>query len=285
MRVEHSELTGSTSASPWLLGEWRVGARTRIRAGAALHHQIPRVEQGQLVEPGVTLEAERSRSWDVGIERTLADDWRLGVEVYRRRESDVLRLIGAEPFVENGAIVRPGDPHWENALSGNARGAGVRLERRSANGLSGWLTYSFDRTDLTDAARQESFPADFDQRHTVNAYGTYRWSGRTALSAKWRYGSNFPLAGYYERQAFGYSLSSERNRERLPIYSRFDVRAERTFTRQRSRMTLYVEVLNLLNRDNLGPGDANYNVVTGRVSDLVEEVFPLLPSAGLLIEF
>jgi hypothetical protein len=285
VRADHSDVTGSTVASPWLLGEWRVGARTRIRAGAALHHQLPRVEQGHLVEPGVTLEPERSRAWDVGIERTLADDWRLGVEVYRRRESDVLRLIGAEPFVEDGAIVRPGDPHWENALSGNAKGAGVRLERRSANGLSGWLTYSFDRVDLTDSARQESFPADFDQRHTVNAYGTYRWSGRTALSAKWRYGSNFPLAGYYERREFGYFLSSERNRERLPTYSRFDVRAERTFTRQRSRLTLYVEVLNLLNRDNLGPGDANFSAVTGRVSDLVEEVFPLLPSAGLLIEF
>jgi hypothetical protein len=285
MRVDHSELTGSTSASPWLLGEWRVGERTRIRAGAALHHQIPRVEQGQLVEPGVTLEPERSRSWDVGIERAFADDWRIGVDVYHRRENDVLRLIGAEPFVEDGSIVRPGDPHWENALSGKARGAGVRLERRSANGLSGWLTCSFDRADLTDAARHESFPADFDQRHTVNAYGTYRWSGRTALSAKWRYGSNFPLVGYYQRQTFGYFLSTERNRERLPMYSRLDVRAERTFTRQRSRLTLYVEVLNLLNRDNLGPGDANYNVITGRVSDLVEEVFPLLPSAGLLIEF
>jgi hypothetical protein len=91
--------------------------------------------------------------------------------------------------------------------------------------------------------------------------------------------------GYYQRQTFGYFLSTERNRERLPMYSRLDVRAERTFTRQRSRLTLYVEVLNLLNRDNLGPGDANYNVITGRVSDLVEEVFPLLPSAGLLIEF
>ena len=285
MRVDHSDVSGSAVASPWLLGEWRVGARTRVRAGVALHHQVPRAEQGQLVEPGVTLEPERSRAWDAGIERTLADDWRLGVDVYHRRETDLLRLIGAEPFVEDGAIVRPGDPRWENAMTGNARGAGIRLERRSANGLSGWLTYSFDRADLTDTARQENFPADFDQRHTVNAYGTYRWSGRTALSARWRYGSNFPIAGYYERRGLGYFLSSERNRERLPTYSRFDVRAERTFTRQRSRLTLYVEVLNLLNRNNLAPGDADFNAITGRVTDLVEEVFPLLPSAGLLIEF
>ena len=284
-RVDRWGATSSTAASPWLLGEWRAGARTRVRAGVARHHQGPLVEQAQLVEPRITLAPERSLVWDVGVERMLGDGWQFSADLYRRRESDLLRLVGGEFAVVNGAIVRPGGPRWENALSGRARGAGLRLERSSANGLSGWLAYSFDRADLTDEIRRERFPADFDQRHTVNAYATYRWSGRTALSARWRYGSNFPLAGYYAQQGFDYVLASERNRERLPPYSRLDVRAERTFTRQRSRFTLFVEVLNLLNRTNLGPGDPDFNPVTGRVRGLVEEVFPLLPSAGLLIEF
>ena len=145
--------------------------------------------------------------------------------------------------------------------------------------------YSYGRSDLTDAARNESFPADFDQRHTVNTYASYQWSGRTTVSAKWRYGSNFPIQGYYEQRGIDYFLSTERNRERLPLSSRVDVRVDRAFTRRRSRLTLFVEVLNLLDRTNQGPADRGYNPVTGRVPDLVEDLFPLLPTAGLLIEF
>ena len=76
------------------------------------------------------------------------------------------------------------------------------LERRAANGLNGWLSYSWnDSRTMTDAAPDpaKSFPADFDQRHTVNAYVGYRWGGRTSLSARMRYGSNFPIVGYVGR--------------------------------------------------------------------------------------
>jgi outer membrane cobalamin receptor len=284
-RVDRSGVADSTLASPWLLAEWQLTTRARIRAGASVEHQSPLVEQGQLTVPGVRLTPERARSWDVGLDYAMGGEWRISGAVYDRRESDLLRLIGVEPFVVDGVIVAPTQPQWENAMSGRAKGAGVTVERRQANGFSGWLSYSYGRSDLTDDKRSESFPADFDQRHTVNTYASYRWSGRTAVSARWRYGSNFPIPGYYEKRGVDYFLSSERNRERLPLYSRMDVRVDRTFTRQRSRLTLFVEVLNLLNRTNLGPADRGYNPVTGRVPDLVEDLFPLLPSAGLLIEF
>jgi outer membrane cobalamin receptor len=284
-RVDRSGLAESTFASPWLLAEWQLTTRTRLRAGASVEHQSPLIEQAGLAASGVTLAPERARAWDVGLDYLAGGDWRVSAAVYHRRESDLLRLVGVESFVADGVIVAPAQPQWENTMSGRAEGIGVTVERRQANGLSGWLAYSYGRSHLSDAARNESFPADFDQRHTVNTYASYQWSGRTTVSARWRYGSNFPIQGYYEQRGIDYFLSTERNRERLPLYSRADVRVDRTFTRQRSRLTLFVEVLNLLNRTNEGPADRGYNPVTGRVPDLVEDLFPLLPTAGLLIEF
>jgi outer membrane cobalamin receptor len=278
-------LTESTVVSPWLMGEWQMAPRMRLRAGATVEHQSPFVEQASLAAPGVTLEPERSRAWDVGVEYEIRRDWRVGAEVYQRRESNLLRLVGGDAFVADGVVVEPMRSFWANELSGRAKGIGLTLERRRATGLSGWLAYSYGRADFTDSRRQGSFPADFDQRHTVNAYAGYQWSGRTTLSARWRYGSNFPLPGYYEQRGTDYYLSTERNRVRLPTYSRVDVRVDRTFTRRRSRFTLFAEVLNVLNRTNLGPADRGFNPVTGRVPDLVEDLFPLLPTAGLLIEF
>ncbi|HTH24303.1 MAG TPA: hypothetical protein VL919_04295, partial [Vicinamibacterales bacterium] len=131
----------------------------------------------------------------------------------------------------------------------------------------------------------ESFPADFDQRHTVNAYVAYRWSGRMSLSARYRYGSNFPIVGYVGQDAQGYVLSTQRNGVRMPEYSRLDLRADRMFTYRKSRLTLFIEVINATNRENYRPNGYGVNLSSRRVFNPVETVFPLLPVAGVLIEF
>ena len=131
----------------------------------------------------------------------------------------------------------------------------------------------------------ETFAADFDQRHTVNAYVAYRWSGRTSLSARMRYGSNFPITGYIAEDANGYTLSAQRNGTRLPVYSRLDLRADRTFTYRSSRLTLFIEVVNATNHDNYRYSSPGINTVTRRVFGPLDKLFPLLPVAGVLIEF
>ena len=133
--------------------------------------------------------------------------------------------------------------------------------------------------------RAKRFPSDFDQRHTVNAYVAYRWGGRTSLSARMRYGSNFPIVGYIGEDADGYMLSAQRNGLRLPAYARLDLRADRTFTYRKSRLTLFMEVVNATNRDNYRAEQPLVNPVTRRVFEPIESLFPLLPVAGVLIEF
>lgn len=48
---------------------------------------------------------------------------------------------------------------------------------------------------------------------------------------------------------------------------------------------LDIEVTNVYNRANQRYTGGNINGRTGRVSDLTEDLFPIMPSAGLLIEF
>jgi len=191
--------------------------------------------------------------------------------------------------IENNRVVVPTNPRYENVLTGNTKGAEFVLERRSVNGLNGWLSYAWNDSQLEDSARAghlaESFPSDYDQRHTVNAYVAYRWGGRTSLSARMRYGSNFPIVGYYAQDAQGYLLSAQRNGIRLPEYSRLDLRADRTFTYRKSRLTVFMEVVNAMNRDNYRFDSPGINTQTRRVFEPLDALFPLLPVAGILIEF
>jgi hypothetical protein len=72
---------------------------------------------------------------------------------------------------------------------------------------------------------------------------------------------------------------------RVPVYSRLDVRANRTFQLGSRRLTLFVEVLNLLGRENVRMGSPGINLRTGEAFELFQTMIPRVPSAGLLIEF
>ena len=274
------------SPSAWLLAELALTPQTRVRAGVARLAQGPQPEQVALAARDRALAPQHADAFDVGVERRVGERWRLNASVYRRVEHDRLRLGVAEPRVVGASVVVPVATGWANAIDGRARGLELTAERRSSNGVSGWLAYAWGRHDDTVTATGETFAGDYDQRHTMNAYGIYRWSGRTSVSARARLGSNFPLAGYYDHVSGEiYTLGTARNTERLPLYSRVDVRADRTFTRKSRRLTLFVEVVNAINRTNRGPADPGINTRTRAVNGLVEPLFPLLPSAGLLIEF
>ncbi len=255
----------------------------RARFGAGLQHQAPTIDQSIYALPGNDLLPESARTIEGGLEQRFGATWRVAGTVYHRKDRDGFRFRNAEVRIVDNQVVLPTGPYLVNVLTGDTRGVELVLERRSVNGLNGWLSYAWNKSTLSDGA--ESFPSDYDQRHTVNAYVVYRWSGRTSLSARMRYGSNFPIAGYIQDVPDGYALSEQRNGARLPAYSRLDLRADRTFTYRKSRLTLFVEVVNAMNQDNFRANSPFFNITTRRVFEPTEKLFPLLPVAGVLIEF
>ena len=90
------------------------------------------------------------------------------------------------------------------------------------------------------------------------------------LRAKLRIGSNFPIPGYYAETNGAYFVTDVRNTARLPVYGRLDLRANRAFNWSRRRLTLFAEVINVLNRDNVRFQPPGVNVTTRTVSNPFE---------------
>lgn len=286
VRAERWDLIDTAKASPWLLAEYQLRPGLRARFGAGVQYQAPSLDQSLYVLNDVQLAPEQARTIEVGLEQRLGEAWRLSGSVYHRRDSDRLRYVDSEIRVESDRVVVPRLSNWQNTLRGTAQGLEIVAERRSANGLNGWLSYAWSESELQDSLTGEQFPSDWDQRHTVNAYVAYRWSGRTTLSARVRHGSNFPIRGYIGADPqVGYVLSEQRNGLRLPAYTRLDIRADRSFTYRSRRLTLFVEVINATNRDNFRYDSPGVNLSTRRIFEPIESMFPLLPVAGVLIEF
>jgi hypothetical protein len=80
-------------------------------------------------------------------------------------------------------------------------------------------------------------------------------------------------------------LSDRRNEVRVPDYARLDVRVSKAFLFKRWKLTATGEVLNLLNRNNLRYAGFDNFDLSGRVFGQLDRVLPILPSAGVVIEF
>lgn len=299
-RIDRWASVRRTDVSPWLNTEWTLTDAIRVVAGAGVQRQAPRFAHVFGRYRGVDVIPETADHVDAAIERAVGKKLRARVGGYVRRERDVIDLADGQFRMVGNRIIPPAsNTAFGNILDGRARGLELSLQRVSATGISGWIAYSIGKIDYTDRRTGERFPGDLDERHNIVASATWRLSNRTSITTKFRASSNFPVPGYFrqEEERFGgggflgpltmktYYLDDQRNQVRLPAYSRLDLRANRTYTWAERRLTLFLEVTNLYNRANQRYTGGSINGRTGRVSDLTEELFPILPSAGLLIEF
>jgi len=289
VRVDHRSLVTRTTASPWVQMLWPVTARLAVRSGAGLHHQEPDFAEVLGTRGTRDLRPERAYHADIGIEGRLGASGRWQVTAYNREDRDLLRLPDTELRVVNSVVLNGSvTSHYVNALDGHARGLEWLVQRQSPNGFSGWASYALGFARYHDRTTGESFWGDFDQRHTVNLYGIYRLSDRLSVSARFRAGSNFPTAGYWASQDgvdYAGELSAGRNTLRVAPYSRLDARANRTFTWDRKRLTLFLEAINVYNRTNVRAALPSVNRRTFEATGLFEPMVPLIPSVGLLLEF
>jgi CarboxypepD_reg-like domain len=285
-RIAHSTLTDDTTAKPWLLSRLSLNQSWSLRAGASLADQIPDFESVIGTFGRRDARRERSRHLDIGLEHQVSPHFRWQVAIYDRHENDILRLEDGETRLQGNQLVFASSltPSWRNALAGSARGVEVVVERRGPARFTGSLGYSFGRQRYHDAVTGESFRADFDQRHTLTGYGQFRLSPKMSLGAKMRLGSNFPVPGYFEQRSDGLFVGSDRNAVRLPAYARLDLRADRSFTYDHRRLTLFLEVINVFNRSNLAPANGVVSTM-GQAFNFTEPMFPVLPSAGIRLDF
>ena len=284
LRSDRSTALDRTVVLPRLSGALRLGKDTCLSFAGGGYAQFPALDQLYGGGGNAALLTERSDHYQLSLEHAFSSTTRLRIDLYDQEERD--RLAPAREVRRlNGQLVLPAESALTNSWSGRSEGTEVTLQRRSPNGLTGWLSYGLGRTQITDRRTSETFSSDHDQRHTVNAYLSYRISHRTNLSAKYRFGSNTPVAGYFEETATSHRVSDRRNLVRVPAYSRLDLRANRTFNIKKARLTLYAEIMNVLNHANYRYAGTSILIPSGQVFFDRETTFPFLPAAGITVEW
>jgi len=156
----------------------------------------------------------------------------------------------------------------------------ARMEREK--GLSGWVSLALSRSQRVDLGDSVLTRFWADQPVIANVVLNYAFSSRTLLGLRYRGSSgptSTPIVGrYYNAQEHEWGpVFGPRNSERLSSYQRLDLRGERKIRWLGLPLTLYGEVMNITNHQNL----QGY-VYTGHYSQRAPfYMIPRLPFFGL----
>lgn len=174
---------------------------------------------------------------------------------------DVSNLVDANTFKNKteGDIYRSsGFSRFVNLSLANIRGFELYLKRSHSRYLSGKISYTFMVAKGTGSSALEKFewtqkrysvPTDqyylsWDQRHTVVVNLDLRRPDIGGLNILWRWNSPLP----YTRDI---GIGTEPNNRRMESTSTLDIRMNKSFTIGSVTPYLYLEVLNLFDRENV----------------------------------
>ena len=262
----------------------------------------------------------------VGIQQNLGNNLTARIEGYHKRFNDLLigrleteaqRLsrISQYDFPENLQQSIPRRPlitsDPSNDGGGDAHGFDILLNHTNPSApLTGWLSYNWGRAFRNSYGRRYAF--EYDRRHAFNAVGRYRITYKFEVAATARIATGFPhttptglriaavendlgrlvpetdLAGN-QVYTVDYGNVDNLNNDRLPHYTRVDLRLTYQPGGLESRWSLYLEVINLLNRKNAIVLEPRLQHDPGSTLPRLTEVptggFPRIPTVGFRLHF
>jgi hypothetical protein len=278
---------GVQAVSPYVSIALQLLSRTKIEAAWGQAVQYPTIPQLTSFGGRTSLLPERASQTQLVLEQRLDTRTRLRFQLYNRQDRDLLFQPFAEPrqTLAGYSDIHPNAP-WQNSQRGYARGVEGILQRRTANGFTGWVSYSYGVARVHDGFIRRQFYADWDQRHSVNVYGSYRLRPTVNFSSRWVYGSGIPIPGFIRYDGTSYYITFNRNRTRIPDYQRLDFRVNKVWVHDHWQLNLFAEVANILNRDNRRYEAFNgFNPQTGVARLGINSMLPILPTAGLVVQF
>lgn len=268
-----------SSISPRISLSLPIDEKLSVKGAWGLFRQPVRVTELPVEEgiSGVT-DPQKAAHYIIGLEYRPNDTFFLKAEVYHKEMRDLVGRIEDYGRKERFFI---------RADSGYAHGLELFLNQIISDKLSWMLGYTYSVAKARGEDRE--FFRPFDQRHTLGMDINYK-TGYGVLNISWRFHTGNPYTdSWYERvNGKWVKRYGDPYAKRLPSYHSLDVRFSREFGFKRYRLSLYLQVMNLYNRQNVH----EYSWSKVKESDgqiryerVEEHYLPILPTFGIRIKF
>jgi len=297
-RASHSD---DQLLSPRFNVVYAVGENTSVRGGWGRFYQNEGIHEINVQDGEDTFSsAELAQHWVMGLEHHFRSDVHLRVEGYYKD------ISGQGPTYRNWLNELEVFPELQYDrvqafLEGTvAKGIEVYLKRDTGGKFTWWASYALAQVEEEVShfvSDEKAIPFDdrtpglSDQRHTFYLDVNYRPTAKWRLNTAWQYRSGWPYTERVlrtETQENGgtnyYTEMGEPYGRRYPAFHRIDLRLNRHFDFSKGRISAFIEVVNLYNRDNVRTYEYSFlcNDLEGcRLEKEPEYWFRLLPSVGV----
>jgi hypothetical protein len=174
-----------------------------------------------------------------------------------------------------------------NNGTGYAWGIDLNLTKRLSGNYYGQIGYSYMQSKRDDHDGQGRYNYTYSQPHIFSLLASYKPNDKWVFSTKFRYATGRPKDAYIiHADVFGsanYTRYSQeligKNEDRLNDFISFDVRADYRIQRKTMSITAFIDIVDLLNREN--QSSEVFQPITGKT---YYDGLAIFPSFGLRLE-
>jgi hypothetical protein len=287
IRADHAGTTSEWYASPRVRAEYRPGSTWRLMGTVGQYRQdIPAIWIGSNIENRL-LDPVRCLGWTAGVGGAPWRGVQLTVEGFSKRYEG----YPIDPSVPSRVLISAG-ADFESPLvgklvpSGLVHAAGVDTSLSQGIGRSLTIAIAYSYWDVSEYNLEKNWiRADYDIRHQGRIWAVWHGGKRWTASVLWRYAAGRPYTPYDVAASIkartGRLDRTKTNAVTYDDYHRLDVRAERLFVKGRAGVTVFGEIINLYNRDNI----LMYDWSNAAKAPLPIYQWGITPVAGLRVQF
>lgn len=267
------------SLDPRLTVRTDVGRGVTLKGGAGLFHQLPADVFLDPTYGNPDLGLEWAEQYSIGLEWRLSRHALLDVQGFYIRRHD-LAVPTQQGQVTTGGGFRPF--YYANAGWGRSYGMELLLKHDVTERFYGWIAYTLSRTEEVTREGRPLTTGRFDQTHILTAVGSVRPGRGWEVGARFRLVSGNPVTpirgGSFMADTGEYlPMLGKRWSGRGPLFHQLDFRVEKTWTFERWLLSVYLDIQNIYNAENIEFTIWDYRY---RKSYGVRGL-PILPTLGL----
>jgi len=282
-------------SSPRVSLAWNLLPESTLRLSWGYYHQAQDILSLQ-VNDGITeyAKAQQAEHRIISFETRLSKNMTLRAEAWQKEISDP--LVRFENLYDPFPLFPEGQRDRVRVAPQSAEIKGIEISlTHQINRKMSW-TGNYTWSEARDLIDGRDIARSWDQEHALNTAFNYDFDSDWNLNIAYVFHSGWPTTAQFasrEQQADGsyriVSAQGDRNQLNLGDYQRIDFRLSKEKQLDNGVLTMFLEVTNLLSRDNeCCVADPYYQVnADGSVSVIQERDYwlPLIPSLGVRYQF
>jgi outer membrane receptor protein involved in Fe transport len=301
IRYDYASHTNDKLFSPRINLLYSLNRSTSIRVGWGYFYQTQPIDE-LLVQHNINEynSAELAKHYVLGFEHQFDKGLQFRIEGYYKQITDIPDSYRS--FANIDEFFPEARTDLIKVSTGKAISKGIELYLKYDKGdkISGWLSYVLSnakenitnldyRGKLIEAKGYQ--PREWDQKHTINIEGNYRYNKNWLFNISWQYRTGWPYTPFTVQRkerddgTFAiYHAFGEFNGNTYPAFHRLDFRINKYFYTSTGKVNLFLHIINVYNHENINNYDHDVIKSTKDVFqyEIVKELwFGILPFIGV----